>query len=410
MALRGELTTSPIWEILQLLYSGQKTGKLLLEYQNQTLTVFLEQGNIINISNQYTQGEELLPNIALYTQGNFTFIPENIKAPQKFSLSPLDVLISTTSITEEYEYLENYIFIPIEDSYDKNEKIILENLGKAGKIKETLLLSGIPAKEFLKILNKLLIEKKIIEIKNEHKMLPMYIFYKHWKKALLELPKKGVSERSLRGEFQEFLYSKNLKICDIYNEITENDGLRLWIFIYKNINKFSIEEIKKFNKEALQIVWNFYKEDYPLSSDLERFNLDDNEIYIPIKEGKVFEEQIVLDLLDGELKISDLKELNILKENILANTLNKLIQNNFIEKIDEKQNLSLIKNIWTFLSNTKEKSIYNIEDINEIDIIPIKFLTKYLSHNLKPSWKYLYHKLLDYPQDQLKEIVKKYLY
>lgn len=410
MALRGELITSPIWEVLQLLYSGQKTGKLLLEYQNQTLIIFLERGNIINISNQLTQGDKLLPNIALYTKGNFTFIPENIKIPQIFSLSPLDILISTAPITEEYEYLENYVFIPIEDSNTKEEKIILENLGKFRKIKEVLLLSGIPAKDFLEIFNKLLTEKKIIEIKNDYKMLLIYIFYNHWKHLLSELHKKGVNERNLRGGFQEFLYSKNTKICDLYNEITENDGLRLWIFIYKNINKFSEEEIKKFNKEALQVIWGFYKEDLSLSSNLVKSNFVNDEIYIPIKEGKSFEEQIILDLLDGDLKIYDLKELNILKENILEDTLNKLIQNNSLIKIDENQNLFAIKDMLSFLNNTKEKNRYNIENISKIDILPIRFLIKYLYiYNLKPSWKYLYHKLSDYSQEKLKEIIQKYI-
>jgi len=107
--LRGSLTQLPLLDILKMLSSGNKTGRLDLRQGSKTGEIYLQDGNLIHAVTGPKIGEKGLFALLGWLEGEFSFSP-NIDAPeQSISLSTEQMLLEGARQAEQWEDIKEII-------------------------------------------------------------------------------------------------------------------------------------------------------------------------------------------------------------------------------------------------------------------------------------------------------------
>jgi len=107
--LRGSLTQLPLLDILKMLSSGNKTGRLDLRQGSKTGEIYLQDGNLIHAVTGPKIGEKGLFALLGWLEGEFSFSP-NIDAPeQSISLSTEQMLLEGARQAEQWEDIKEVI-------------------------------------------------------------------------------------------------------------------------------------------------------------------------------------------------------------------------------------------------------------------------------------------------------------
>ena len=107
--LRGSLTQLPLLDILKMLSSGNRTGRLDIRQGSKTGEVYLQDGNLIHAVTGPQIGEKGLFTLLGWSEGEFSFSP-NIDAPeQSISLSTEQMLLEGARQAEQWEDIKDVI-------------------------------------------------------------------------------------------------------------------------------------------------------------------------------------------------------------------------------------------------------------------------------------------------------------
>lgn len=107
--LRGNLTQLPLLDILKMLSSGKRTGRLDIRQGSKTGEIYLQDGNLIHAVTGPKIGEKGLYTLLGWLEGEFSFSP-NIDAPEKsISLSTEQMLLEGARQAEQWEDIKEII-------------------------------------------------------------------------------------------------------------------------------------------------------------------------------------------------------------------------------------------------------------------------------------------------------------
>ncbi len=74
MGLKGDLRSIPLWEILQTLSIGKKTGKLEINSEIKRAEIFFENGRIVNVRSGFIEGYDAILGLLFGIQETLSFI------------------------------------------------------------------------------------------------------------------------------------------------------------------------------------------------------------------------------------------------------------------------------------------------------------------------------------------------
>jgi hypothetical protein len=107
--LRGSLTQLPLLDILKMLSSGNRTGRLDIRQGSKTGEIYLQDGNLIHAVTGPQIGEKGLFTLLGWLEGDFSFSP-NIDAPEhSISLSTEQMLLEGARQAEQWEDIKEVI-------------------------------------------------------------------------------------------------------------------------------------------------------------------------------------------------------------------------------------------------------------------------------------------------------------
>ncbi|MFN3699479.1 MAG: DUF4388 domain-containing protein, partial [Dictyoglomus sp.] len=346
MSLRGSLQSLPLWEVLQLLYSGRKTGKFQVEDENNNkIEVFFNNGRIVYARGGDLENLDALLDLALWRKGTFFFVPEE-KAPfSPISLDPFEILMIQVKYTDFLSYLSDFILVPIntEELSKEEEEIInlFDGEKDLGDIIDEIGFSKIKALEIIKALIE---KKKLVKIDADENLFWFYIFFRAWNYILEEFPKRGVSERSIKRSWKDFLDKSDSNVKSIFEKFTfpedvsplyfyrymkeeylpsEEEVKRvfeemtsgekiIWSDVYKNVKQFSASSLEDFSKNSLKFLFSLGKTSF--DDVISKIKLSDISNFIETILAKVFiytgkkdffEEQLFSWFLNGERSLSN---------------------------------------------------------------------------------------------------------
>ncbi|MCX7942270.1 MAG: DUF4388 domain-containing protein [Dictyoglomaceae bacterium] len=457
MSLRGDLLSLPLWEVLQLLSSGRKTGKFQVEDNGNIMEVFFKEGRIVYAKGGNLENLDALLDLALWSKGSFVFIPDEEAPTSPINLDPFEVLISSGKYIDLLDYLGDFLLIPINmEGLSEEEKNIVTFFDGKKSIRDVINEISFLKIKSLELINKLIEKKKLIRIDEDENLFWFYIFWRSWNYILEEFPKKGLSERNIKRNWKNFLDKSNTKVKSIFQEITFPEEVSrlyfyrymkeeyipseeevkevfenmtagekvLWDNIYKNVKQFSASAIKDFSKVALRYLFSLGKTTLdniidasksPEISDFITKALGNVFVYIGKKE--YFEEQLFSWFLDGERSLEDVIE-DFVFDDLKTRVISwKLIENRKIIAVEEDKKLQLIYRFWKLWKEVKKEYkgekwevLYRKwERFLENNVQDIRYVFDKIILNLTPNWEYIYKNLSFVSEEEIRGFLKNLL-
>ncbi|PMQ01630.1 MAG: hypothetical protein CBR30_04280 [Dictyoglomus sp. NZ13-RE01] len=422
MGLRGDLLSLPLWEVLQLLSSGRKTGKFQVEDKDRKAEVFFKDGRIVYARLGLLENMDALLDLALWGKGSFVFIPDE-KAPSlTLDLDPFEILIAAAKYMDLMDYLGDMILLPVRvDGLAIEEEAVSSSFDGLKKVKDVAEESVLGKVKTLDIVRKLIREEKLLRINEDPKLFWLYIFWRYWVHALREYPKIAVNERTIRREWQNFLNKREEKVKDIFDDLTSNDKVS-WHYFYRHLNEYELEPIEKFSREGIKIFFTLGRTRIDMVIDAAKtFEISNfieenlNNYYLFVKPYESFEEEFFSWFFDGEKTLKEILDSSIFERVRTQNILGKLLKEKKIVSFEEDPKLLLIFTFWRFWIevvnyykkyNVYQKLITSWEEFIESNIQEVKYIFENIVENLKPNWVYFYKNLPKYTEEEIKGFIK----
>lgn len=164
--LKGNLSQLKLLDIMKILCSSQRTGKLSLAAEDETGDIYFLSGSIIHAKYQNIIGENAIYSLLSWNDGIFTFLP-NISVKNKSILVPFqDILRQSESIDADWSDVRktiphpNLVFkmsygTPSEISLNASEWNILRHINGLDSIREIAMKVDLPLLDVCKAFSKL---------------------------------------------------------------------------------------------------------------------------------------------------------------------------------------------------------------------------------------------------------------
>jgi len=418
VGLKGNLQSIPLWEILQTISIGKKTGRLEIDNGGKRAEIFIDNGKIVNVRSGFIEGYDAILGIVLWNKGDFVFYPEEKTSQKLLNLDPLEVLINVSVYIDLINYLGDFILLPVRvDGLALEEEVISSAFDGILKVRDVILNSSLGEYRSLEIIKKLIKEKKLIFPEEDSRVFLIYTFWRRWRYLLKEGNKIGVNERNLRKVIKDFVSGMQEELSFIIEDITSSDNVS-WHYFYRNIIKFPESKIEVFFREAFEVLNKQIK----MPSDrkkLEQFSIllgekGDN-IYVSVNSNLDTNELIVSLFFNGERSLKQVFHYSLLDKIETQSIIVDLFTNKYLIDVSEDKKLDLIHSFYIFwrrfLREMKEKGLDNelIEIYrNHIDssILDIRFMFSHVIEGYVPNFAYFDKEKEKYSEEEIAEFIK----
>jgi hypothetical protein len=167
MPIKGNLKDFKLEEILQMITSGKKSGKLEINSHRRRYRIYFKNGEILHASAPFSNGEDAIKDVFLESYGSFEFIQNIILPPKTIKKNNMEIIFQGLSVREECAKVKD-IFTgetklttsenaKQEVSINEKEWQILKNIAERQNINEIL------EKEELSYYKACIILKNLIE-------------------------------------------------------------------------------------------------------------------------------------------------------------------------------------------------------------------------------------------------------
>ncbi|MGB9857543.1 MAG: DUF4388 domain-containing protein [Dictyoglomaceae bacterium] len=422
MGLRGDLLSLPLWEVLQLLSSGRKTGKFQVEDREKKAEVFFKDGKIVYAKMGLLENIDALLDLALWDKGNFIFLPEEKVPTSDLNLDPFEILITSAKYIDLMEYLGDVILLPVRiDDLALEEEVVSSLFDGLKRVRNVVEESPLGKVKTLELVRKLIKEEKLLRINEDIKLFWLYVFWRYWLHSLKEYPKIAVSERYIKREWQNFINKREEKIKSIFENITSNEKVP-WYYFYRHMQEYSSEVIEKFSREAIRFLFYLGRTRVDMVLDAARaFEVLDfieenlNNIFLFVGKYETFEEEFFSWFFDGEKTLKEILDNSIFEKVKTQNILGKLLTDKKVVSFEKDIKLAEIFTFWRFwMEINKRYKEQNIgqklenawQEFIENNIQEVKYIFENLVGNLKPYWPYFYKNLSKYTEEEMKGFIK----
>lgn len=422
MGIRGDLVSLPLWEVLQLLSSGRKTGKFQVEDGERKTEIFFKDGRIVYARTGPLENMDALLDLALWNKGNFIFFPEE-KAPSYIlDVDPFEILISAAKYIDLMDYLGNVILLPVRvDGLSLEEEAISSSFDGLKTVREVAYEAPLGKVKAIELIGKLIKEERLLRVNEDFWLFWLYIFWRYWLHILEEYPRIAVGERNIKREWQNFINRREDKVKEIFRDITLQEKVS-WHYFYRHLKEYNPEPIEKFSRESINFLFSLGRTriDTVLSAakvfefiDFIEKNL--NHIFLFVGKYESFEEEFFSWFFDGEKTFKNIIDDSIFERSKTQSVLGKLLKDKKIVSFEEDRKLALIYIFWRFwmeiFSRYKKENIDQKlekawQEFIEGNIQEVKYIFENLVGNLKPYWPYFYKNLGKYTEEEIKGFVK----
>lgn len=142
MSFQGELKDLPLPDVVQLIDSSSKTGRLSLKNENMDGGIYFDNGKIIHATLGEQSGEEAVHTMAVWTEGHFLFEADVAPEEKSINRSNTNLMMEGARRLDEWKVLQKKI-----PSTDLIPEFIPQNKNKAPQIslstREWVLLSKV---------------------------------------------------------------------------------------------------------------------------------------------------------------------------------------------------------------------------------------------------------------------------
>ncbi|MCS7201299.1 MAG: DUF4388 domain-containing protein [Dictyoglomus sp.] len=422
MGIRGDLVSLPLWEVLQLLSSGRKTGKFQVEDGERKAEVFFKEGRIVYAKTGLLENMDALLDLALWNKGNFIFFPEEKSSFYTLDIDPFEVLIGAAKYIDLMDYLGEVILLPVKiEDLSLEEEVVCSSFDGLKTVREVAYESSLGKVKTLELVKKLIKEERLLRINEDFSLFWLYIFWRYWLHALKEFPKIAITERNLRREWQNFLNKKEEKVKEIFRDITSQEKVS-WHYFYRHLKEFTPDSIEKFSREAINFLFSLGRTRIDMVLDaakiFEFINFIENNlnhIFLFVGKYENFEEEFFSWFFDGEKTFKQIIDESIFERSRTQSILGKLLRDKKIVSFEEDKKLALIFTFWRFWMeiynrfkglNISQKLEESWQDYIENNVQEVKYIFENLVGNLKPYWPYFYKNLGKYTEEEIKGFIK----
>jgi len=109
MAFQGSLAELPLPDILQLVAVSGKTGKFTIKNERDTGKIYLSNGQIVHALLGQMEGEEAVYELAIWTDGEFVFSPDDVEVDKTISKSNTSLLMEAARRIDEWKVLSKRV-------------------------------------------------------------------------------------------------------------------------------------------------------------------------------------------------------------------------------------------------------------------------------------------------------------
>ncbi len=109
MAFQGSLAELPLPDILQLVAVSGKTGKFTIKNERDTGSIYLSKGQIVHALLGPMAGEEAVYELAIWTDGDFVFTPDDEEVPTTIDKSNTSLLMEAARRIDEWKVLSKRV-------------------------------------------------------------------------------------------------------------------------------------------------------------------------------------------------------------------------------------------------------------------------------------------------------------
>jgi hypothetical protein len=119
MPMKGNLKDFKLEEVLQMIASGKKSGKLEINAERRRYRIYFKNGDIIHASAPFSTGEDAIKDVFLEEDGQFEFIQNIILPPKTIKKDNMNIIFQGMSVREECK--------KIKDIFSGNAKVSVSN-------------------------------------------------------------------------------------------------------------------------------------------------------------------------------------------------------------------------------------------------------------------------------------------
>ncbi len=109
MAFQGSLAELPLPDILQLVAVSGKTGKFTIKNERDTGKIYLSKGQIVHALLGQMEGEEAVYELAIWTDGEFVFSPDEVEVEKTITQSNTSLLMEAARRIDEWKVLSKRV-------------------------------------------------------------------------------------------------------------------------------------------------------------------------------------------------------------------------------------------------------------------------------------------------------------
>lgn len=419
MGIKGDLKSIPLWEILQTLSVGRKTGKLEIDNNVKKAEIYFENGKIVNIKTGFIEGYNALLGLALWDSGNFVFYPEISSSTKLLNLDPLEVYVNLSKYIDIMSYLSDLVLLPVRvDGLALEEEVVSSSFDGIAKVRDVILNSPLGELKTLELVQKLIEEKKLIRVDEDKRIFWFYLFWRYWRFLTLEDGKKYlINERNLKKELQTFISNTVESFSVLLEDLISSERIS-WHYFYRHISKFNESDIELFVRDSFDVLNKYVKSNLD-KTKVEQFLVflkDKGKcIFVPVCKDLTSDHFVISLLFDGERslrQVFDFSPLNKIETQRII--LDLYIQKCIIDVLEDKK-MEMIYSFYVFWKNLLgEVERYNLsEDVINIwnnymenSILEARFLFNRLVIDKNPNFVYFYKEKEKYTEEEIKGFIK----
>ncbi|ACI19343.1 DUF4388 domain-containing protein [Dictyoglomus thermophilum] len=418
MGIRGDLQSIPLWEVLQTLSIGKKTGRLEIDTGVKKAEIFFENGKIVNVRSGFIEGYNAILGLALWDRGDFVFYPDEKAQNKILNLDPLEIIVNLSQNLDLMNYLGDFVLLPVRiDGLALEEEVVSSSFDGIAKVRDVVMTSPLGELKTLELLRKLIDEEKLIRVDDDERVFWVYILWRFWRFLTQEDGRKYLTnERALRKDIQTFISKMEEDISGLLEDLINSEKTS-WHYFYRHLLRMGANEIEVFIRNVFDFLNKYVKSEIDKTKS-EQFSTvlksEGSDIFLPVGRDLKTDEFIISYLFNGERTLRQVFDYSPFEKIHTQNVITTLINNNCLINIKTDYKLALIHSFYIFWSNLtrelKDKSlIREIErvwsEFKEGCLLDVKYLFGHIILDKKPNFIYFYKEKDKYGEDEIKSFI-----
>lgn len=417
MGLKGDLRSIPLWEILQTLSIGKKTGKLEINSEIKRAEIFFENGRIVNVRAGFIEGYDAILGLAVWDSGDFVFHPDEVTPIKTLNLDPLEAYVNLSKYVDVMNYLGDMVLLPVRiDGLALEEEVVSSSFDGVVRVRDVVLSSPLGELKTLEFIQKLLREGKLIRVEEDLRIFWMYIFWRYLRFLTMEEGRKYLGdEKGLRKELKNFV--SETAEGGILEDLIFSEKIS-WHYFYRHINRFSESDVELIIRDVFDILNKYVKSSLDRTQS-EQFSVilksKGNNIFVQVCRDLKSDEFIVSLFFNGEKTLKQVFEFSPLSKIETQRLILKLITGNCLIDVREDSKMELIYLFFVFWRNLlKELNKYNLEEelleawnsCIENSFLDIRYLFNNIVVDKIPNFVYCYKEREKFTEEEIKGFIK----